>query len=62
MGYRHPKNEVFILKDGITYQECQESECAVSLVYFETVSPKDKKAALIRDRTVQAGLITREGG
>jgi hypothetical protein len=62
MGYRHPKNEVFIFKDGITYQECRESECVVGLVHFDPVYPKDRKAALIRDRTVQVDLIPREGG
>jgi hypothetical protein len=64
MGYRHPKNEVFILKDGITYQECRESECIVGLLDFDwvPVDSKGKKFALIGDRTVQVGLIVREGG
>jgi len=31
MGYRHPKNEIFISKDGAKYQVCREQDCRVGV-------------------------------
>ena len=48
MGYRHPKNEVFILKDGTTYQECQNSECIVGPADSGLSSKRMRKVLLIK--------------
>lgn len=45
MGYRHPRNEIFISKDGARYQVCREQDCKVSDSY--------------RDRSGQSRLICR---
>ena len=32
MGYRHPRNEIFISKDGAKYHMCREQDCKVCQV------------------------------